>query len=106
MTIGGTSPALFSLYRWKWKISGRGDKKKWVLRPETIISVPEIFEKIIPKKIYPVELKKDMGDGIVSAESSAIPWCNNHHLVPFNHAGILFDKKVRIMVQEFIEKIG
>lgn len=106
MTIGGTSPALFSLYRWKWTASGRGDKKKWLLCPETIVSVPDIFEKIIPEKIYPLELKKNMGDGIVSAESSSIPWCDNHYLVPFNHAGILFDRKLRKMVREFIEEIG
>jgi pimeloyl-ACP methyl ester carboxylesterase len=105
MTIGGTNPALFSVYRWKWKTSGTGEKKKWLLCPETILSVPDIFEKIIPKKIYPLELKKNRGDGIVSAESSSIPWCDNHHLVPCNHAGVLFDKKVRKMVREFIEEI-
>ena len=106
ISIGGTDPTLFSLYRWQWE-SVREDKYfKWFLRPDELFSIPEIFQKVIPNKIYPEEIKKGKGDGLVSAESSRIPWCNEHYDFPLNHAQILFDKDVRYLLVKAVERIS
>src|SRR4030042_2589145 len=48
VSVGGTNPTLFNLYNF---------------------SFPDIFEKVIPENLYPEELKKGRGYGLVSAES-------------------------------------
>jgi pimeloyl-ACP methyl ester carboxylesterase len=84
-SVGGTSPNLFTL-------SG--------------IAVPDIFEKIIPDTLFPEEMKKGKGDGLVSAESSKLPWCHEHYLFGLNHAEILFDERVSDRVVSIIENIN
>ncbi len=70
------------------------------------ISIPDIFEKVIPQSLYPEEIKKGKGDGLVSAESSRLPWSNEHYTFKCNHAEILFDKKARKELKEAIKRIG
>ena len=65
-----------------------------------------MFEKVIPAHLYPEELKQGRGDGLVSAESSKLPWTNEHHVFPFNHAEILFDEGVRNRMVRVIERIS
>lgn len=84
-SFGGTSPNLFTL-------SG--------------IAVPDIFEKIIPDTVFPEEMKQGKGDGLVSAESSRLPWCNEHYLFSLNHAELLFDERVSNIVVSIIENIN
>jgi len=84
ISAGGTDPTLFSLYNF---------------------SIPDIFEKVIPKNLYPEEIKKGKGDGLVSAESSKIPWSQEHYNFSFNHAQILLDKGVRDKLVEAIDRI-
>jgi pimeloyl-ACP methyl ester carboxylesterase len=84
-SVGGTNPTLF-------KISD--------------YSFPDMFEKVIPAQLYPEELKQGRGDGLVSAESSKLPWSNEHHVFPFNHAEILFHEGVRNRMVQVIEKIS
>jgi pimeloyl-ACP methyl ester carboxylesterase len=84
ISVGGTNPTLFNLYNF---------------------SFPDIFEKVIPENLYPEELKKGRGDGLVSAESSKIPWCNEHYDFDFNHAQILFDELVRETLVKAIDRI-
>jgi pimeloyl-ACP methyl ester carboxylesterase len=85
VSVGGTDPTLFSLYNF---------------------SIPDIFEKVIPKNLYPEEIKRGKGDGLVSAESSKIPWGSEHYNFPLNHAQILFDKGVRDKIIKVIERIS
>ena len=59
---------------------------------------------MIPENLYPEEIKKGKGDGLVSAESSKIPWSNEHYNFPLNHAEILFDKSIRDKLVEAIER--
>lgn len=106
MTIGGTSPSLFRLYRWKMEYVMEDPEKRWVLVPEEIISIPEIFEKIVPAKVFPLELKKGRGDGLVTAESSKIDWCTNHYDFTLNHAEALFDPDVRKTVADAVDRIN
>lgn len=69
------------------------------------ISIPDIFEKVIPQSLYPEEIKKGKGDGLVSAESSRLPWSNEHYTFKCNHAEILFDNKARKKLKEAIKRI-
>jgi pimeloyl-ACP methyl ester carboxylesterase len=66
-------------------------------------SFPVIFEKIIPEHLYPVEMKKGKGDGLVSAESSKIPWSGEQYYFDCNHAEILFDKEARDTIVNAVE---
>ena len=84
ISVGGTNPTLFKYGNF---------------------SFPDIFEKVIPEHLYPDEMKKGRGDGLVSAESSRIPWSNEHYEFAFNHANILIDEKTRITLVEKIEKM-
>jgi pimeloyl-ACP methyl ester carboxylesterase len=84
-SVGGTSPNLFTL-------SG--------------IVVPDIFEKIIPATLFPEEMKQGKGDGLVSVESSRLPWCHEHYLFGLNHAELLFDERVSDRVVSIIENIN
>ena len=84
-SVGGTNPTLFNISHY---------------------SFPDMFEKVIPPNLYPQELKQGRGDGLVSAESSKLPWTNEHHVFPFNHAEILFDEGVRNRMVQVIERIS
>jgi pimeloyl-ACP methyl ester carboxylesterase len=84
VSAGGTNPTLFSFYN---------------------LSIPDIFEKLIPENLYPEEIKKGKGDGLVSAESSKIPWCNEHYNFGLNHAEILFDEGVRGILVKTVDRI-
>ncbi|MEW6001283.1 MAG: hypothetical protein AB1638_01325 [Nitrospirota bacterium] len=106
ISAGGTEPRLFTFYKWRWNPLREGEYYRWLLQPEELFSVPDIFEKIIPNNFYPEEIKKGKGDGLVSAESSKIPWCNEHYNFPFNHAQILFDKDVRDLLVKEIDRIS
>jgi pimeloyl-ACP methyl ester carboxylesterase len=105
LTIGGTNPTLVSLYRWKWDTVRQGGSQRWVLKPEEMFSIPDIFGKVVPSKLYPEEMQEGKGDGLVSAESSQLPWYSEHHVFHLNHAQILFDKGARETVINAIEKM-
>jgi pimeloyl-ACP methyl ester carboxylesterase len=99
LTLGGTNPCLFRFYRWKEKtVDG-----KRLLWPEEALSFPGILEKIIPSLLFPDELKKGSGDGLVTAESSRLAWADEHHDFPLNHAQMLYDERVRETIVSFIE---
>jgi pimeloyl-ACP methyl ester carboxylesterase len=84
-SAGGTNPTLFNISRY---------------------SFPDMFEKVIPANRYPEELKQGRGDGLVSVESSRIPWADEHHNFECNHAEILFDEGVRNTMVRVIERIS
>jgi len=83
-SIGGTNPTLFTFRN---------------------MSFPDAFEKVIPGNLYPEEMKKGKGDGLVSAESSAIPWGEEHYNFNRNHVEILFDESARGMLVRIIDRI-
>jgi pimeloyl-ACP methyl ester carboxylesterase len=106
ISVGGTNPTLFRFYRWKWNPVKEGEFQRWFLMPDELFSIPDIFEKVMPENLYPEEMKKGKGDGLVTAESSKIPWCNEHYNFDLNHAGILFDEGVRNTLLKVIERIS
>jgi len=95
MTVGGTSPSLVRVYRWKWETLREDSLIRWILAPEKIFSLPDILERIMPEALIPREIRPGFGDGLVTAESSKISWCDNHYTFPCNHAEILFNRRVR-----------
>jgi pimeloyl-ACP methyl ester carboxylesterase len=84
-SIGGLKPTLFHLYNFAF---------------------PDAFEKVIPEGLFPEEMKKGRGDGLVSAESSKIPWGSEHHNFDLNHVEILFDERVRNLLHKTIAEIS
>ncbi len=84
-SVGGTNPTLFTFRN---------------------LSFPDAFERIIPNNLYPEEMKKGKGDGLVSAESAVIPWGEEHHNFNRNHAEILFDESVRNLLVRIIERLS
>ncbi|GAB4414026.1 MAG: hypothetical protein OHK0032_10110 [Thermodesulfovibrionales bacterium] len=76
-----------------------------MIRPQRVLAMPEIFEHLIPESSFPDEMKKGKGDGLVSVESSRLPWADEHYNFDLNHAGILFDEGVRGKVMDAINKI-
>ena len=104
VSAGGTNPTLFSLYRLKWDAVKEGEYLRWFLRPIELFSIPDILEKVIPKNHYPEEITKGKGDGLVSEESSRIPWPHEHYNFELNHAEMLFDKCVRDVLVKTIDR--
>jgi pimeloyl-ACP methyl ester carboxylesterase len=105
VSVGGTKPTLFTFYRWSYEAKKDGEYQRWFLRPRELFSIPDILEKVIPENLYPEELKKGKGDGLVSLDSSRIPWASEHYGFNLNHAEILFDKNVRNTLIKSIEDI-
>jgi len=105
ISVGGTDPTLFTLYRLRWDPVREGKSKRWFLKADELFSVPDIFDRVIPGNLSPEEIKKGKGDGLVSEERSRIPWCNEHYSFPLNHTKILFDKTVRETLIKSIERI-
>ncbi|MEW6417146.1 MAG: hypothetical protein AB1480_03385 [Nitrospirota bacterium] len=105
VSVGGTKPTLLTFYRLRWDPVREGELRRWFLRADELFSIPDILEKVIPKNHYPEEMKKGKGDGLVSAESSRIPWGHEHYNFELNHAEILFDKGVRDVLLKAIDNI-
>jgi pimeloyl-ACP methyl ester carboxylesterase len=84
-SIGGLKPTLFHLYN---------------------LAFPDVFEKLMPEGLFPEEMKKGKGDGLVSAESSKFPWDGEHHNFDLNHVEILFDERVRNLLREMVAGIS
>lgn len=105
LSFGGTNPTLFSIYRWRLKEVSKRGALKWLLEPEIIFSIPDILEKIIPGKLYPEELRKGYGDGLVSAKSSVLPQCREHYNFNVNHVAILFEEGARKKIIKTVEMI-
>ena len=100
LTLGGTQPRLFGFYKWTWKTA----EGKRLICPEEVLSFPCSIEKIMPSLLFPDELKKGLGDGLVTAESSRLDWADEHRNFPLNHAQMIYDKRVREIIIRFIEE--
>jgi pimeloyl-ACP methyl ester carboxylesterase len=61
--------------------------------------------RIIPGRALPDELKEGMGDGLVSKQSSRLPYGDEHHDVPLNHAAIVFDRHVRDLIVNAVDSM-
>ncbi|HXX58039.1 MAG TPA: alpha/beta fold hydrolase [Thermodesulfovibrionales bacterium] len=100
-SAGGKDPKLFSLYR----MVPNGVEEDG-MKPQEVLSFPQVFENVIPERFLPDEMKNGKGDGLVSLESSRLPWDHEHRIFAVNHAGILFHETVRSEVMNFLERRG
>lgn len=106
LSFGGSNPELFSVYRRITERTHVGGHEGWMVRAHTVFSIPGAFERFIPERLFPDEMKKGKGDGLVSVESSRIPWADEHHTFDVNHAGILFAESVRNKVLDAVRRLG
>lgn len=103
LSVAGKDPTLLSVYRTECEVgNGRGGN---ILRSQKILSIPEVFEKLIPDRLLPDEMKRNKGDGLVSVESSRLPFAEDHYLFDVNHAGVLFDRAARRAVKDFLMRV-
>lgn len=105
LSFGGNNPTLFSVFRKAVENKRNGDGERLRLRARKVFSIPEIFEKLIPERLFPDEMKKGKGDGLVSVESSRLSWADEHYNFDINHAGILFDDRVRSKAIDAVKKL-
>jgi pimeloyl-ACP methyl ester carboxylesterase len=59
------------------------------------LSMPEGLAKLLPEGTIPDELRKERGDGLVTARSAVHPGALKHMDFECNHLSVLVDKKVR-----------
>ncbi len=85
VSAGGTDPHLFTF---------------------SFFSFPGALERIIPEEVFPDEMKQGKGDGLVSFESSKMPWAEAHFACECNHAQILFDESLRKTLVSEVERIS
>lgn len=106
LSFGGSNPTLFSVYRRIRERTHVRDQEQWIVKAQRVFSVPDAFERLIPKRLFPDEMKEGKGDGLVSVESSRIPWADEHYTFNVNHAGILFVENVRNKVLDAVKRFG
>ena len=70
------------------------------------VSLAGVLDRIAPDMVIPEELKDGLGDGMVSAASSVLPYADAHHNFHVNHAAILFDKGARDCIVEMGESLS
>ncbi len=104
LSIGGTSPNLFTLYKPKIiKNKSYKDKNVYTINYNKLFSYPDTLEKILPKNLIPPEIKRGVGDGLVSEKSSKLNYSDEHMNFPLNHIEVLFNEDVRKEVLRFIK---
>jgi pimeloyl-ACP methyl ester carboxylesterase len=69
------------------------------------ISLPELIARVLPEDVVPEEMRDGLGDGLVSAASSVLPYADEHLNVHVNHGSILFDKEVRRLIMRTVESV-
>lgn len=105
ISAGGKDPDLICVYRNK---AGKVHKCGQEMPTHTytrVISIPGALESIIPARLFPDEMRKGRGDGLVSAESSKLLYGDEHYDFDVNHAEILFDKKIRTKVMASLSRL-
>lgn len=96
LSIGGTDPLLFTLYRWQ----------KDIRMYEKLFSFPELLANLIPDGLLPEELAEGKGDGMVRAVSSEAPYALEHCNIHLNHAKLLFDQNVNEKIVRFVKMVS
>jgi hypothetical protein len=69
------------------------------------LSIPDSIIKVFPSFLTIDEVIPGKGDGLVSAESSLLPWASRHYNAPVNHLAVLWNKKVIDSIMGTIKSI-
>ncbi len=67
------------------------------------LPIPRLLAGVVPEKMFPEELTDGLGDGLVSASSSVLPYGDEHRNFRRNHASIAFDREVRDLILHLAE---
>jgi len=98
LSFGGKKTALMTLYRWK--------RCRDRISPAPLVTVPDSLIRILPARVVPDELINGRRDFMVTAESSVMPWSEDHYDVKANHVSITWNRKVLAKITELIEEVG
>ncbi len=101
ISIAGTEPVLFSLWRWRYIHSKDG----YHLVPDRIFSFPESILHVIPHGMIPDEWIPGRGDGLVSVRSAIPEDSTDSEIFGVNHARILIDRSLRTYIKSMIETL-
>lgn len=85
LSAGGTSPSL--------------------IRVAGLFSIPDSLSRLLPTRMLPEEMTEGKGDGLVSLESSVLPYGDEHLEFHVNHPGILVDPAARNAILKRILKV-
>jgi pimeloyl-ACP methyl ester carboxylesterase len=67
-----------------------------------LFSFPDVLQRLLPDRMLPAEMTEGRGDGLVSRESSVLPYGQGHLDFHVNHPGILVDPGARKAILERI----
>ena len=87
MSIGATEPNFFPFFQWNHTNS-----------------FLNIFNSL-SSGFLPEEILSGKGDGLVSEESSQMPWTSEHHALPGNHFSIVCHNKVLEYINKMLEEL-
>jgi pimeloyl-ACP methyl ester carboxylesterase len=97
LSFGGNKTRLLTVYRWKKQVNR--------MYPKSLVIVPDSLIKILPASVVPPELISGKGDFMVTAESSVLPWAEEHYTLQANHISITWNKKVISRIIELLQGI-
>ena len=70
------------------------------------LSLLEVFARVLPDIVVPDEIRPGLGDGLVSAASSVLPYTDRHADFQLNHVAMIFDAGARDAVLREVEGMG
>lgn len=103
LTIGGTSPTLFTVYKWHKNCENINES---CLIYKEVFSFPDIIGKVLPERIMPDEWKDQKGDGLVSIDSAHSLDALYRETFHLNHLRLVYDEGVRRVVKRFVVENG
>jgi pimeloyl-ACP methyl ester carboxylesterase len=87
LSIGGTEPALYSFEPWS--------------HASYFLS----FVNTLSSGFFPEEIIQGKGDGLVSEESSQMPWESEHYALPDNHFSVICHNKAIEVITKTLKKL-
>ncbi len=99
MTVGGTDPSLFKVYRWYENCLNEDEE---CLMFKEIISFPGILERFLPQGMLPDEFRRGRGDGLVAIDSAQGIDAQKRVTVALNHVWLVYHPEVRREVEGFV----
>jgi len=102
MTVGGTDPSLFKVYRWYENCKNKDEE---CLMFREIISFPGILERFLPQGMLPDEFRRGRGDGLVALNSAHGLDTARRHTAELNHVWLAYHPSVRKEIEVFVRDL-
>ncbi len=103
MTVGGTDPSLFKVYRWYESCINEDEE---CLTFREIISFPGILERFLPGGMLPDEFRRGRGDGLVAIDSAHGLDTARRHTAELNHVWLAYHPGVRKVIEAFVRDLA